>query len=97
VYEEVTALEDGESRRRNGIVATIEGENTDSLFTLQSGDVETNKNQPLEVQEEKSNIYTKTIPYYSEKFNISKFEVYVILIGSKGTIREKFYVENHTL
>jgi hypothetical protein len=83
VYEEVTAL--AGLLRCSDIVALNKGCDY-GLIIDPTIRLEINESQPLEVKEEKANIYSKTIPYCSEKYNVSKFEVYSILIGSRGTI-----------
>jgi hypothetical protein len=65
---------------------------------------EVHDKQPQEVHEEKRAINEKTVNYYSESYNISKFQVYGLMIGARGTIPKhtqefwtKFKLENNIL
>jgi hypothetical protein len=64
VYEKVIEMENRVSIRHSDIIAFNKGRENVPSTTLQATiRLESNENQPLEFQEDKSKIYTN-IPYY---------------------------------
>jgi len=54
--------------------------------------VETSIEQPTKVDKEKKSIYEPTISYFKDKchLDLKEIKVYVLLIGSRGTISRLF-------
>ena len=96
-------IEDGGSVRRSDIIV-IDRSLKKGYIIDPTVRFEIDEKQPFDVHQEKNQIYQKTIKYYISKYNISKFEVYGILIGSRGTIPKmvqdfwkKFKLDNQIL
>jgi Reverse transcriptase (RNA-dependent DNA polymerase) len=89
VHEEVHCVADNGSNRRVDILVfdsvTLNGYIIDPTVRL-----ETDKDQPVNVHLEKTNIYTPCIPYLLHRYQLASLEVIGLLVGARGTITTFF-------
>uniref|UniRef100_A0A8D8VK96 Reverse transcriptase n=1 Tax=Cacopsylla melanoneura TaxID=428564 RepID=A0A8D8VK96_9HEMI len=85
VYEEVSGIASDGSSRRIDIIA-IDRKNKKGIIVDPTVRIESNENQPYDVNDEKRSIYNPTIPYYKNKYGLNEIEVIGLLIGARGMI-----------
>ncbi|KAJ4428022.1 hypothetical protein ANN_24036 [Periplaneta americana] len=83
-FEEVHGLSVTGNTRRIDIIAFKESTRSGYIIdpTVR---FETNEEQPVQVDNEKKNIYNPTIPYYLKKYQLKELEVIGLLVGARGT------------
>ena len=89
VHEEVHGLASTGSTRRIDIIA-YEPNSKKGYIIDPTVRFEHHVGQPDDINVEKQNTYTPTIPFYLKKYNLEDLEVIGLMVGARGTIPKFF-------